>query len=57
MYNNRLVPFTQLMKCHTQYFDPFLRIHTFILRGDGPLAFSERHYIAIMVCILLFCAR
>jgi len=39
----------QLMAYHEDYLEVFLRTHHFLLRGDGPLPFTYRHYIAIMV--------
>ncbi|KAI1294604.1 Sestrin-3 [Halotydeus destructor] len=48
MYNNRFDRLTQVMAHHPHYLEPFLRTHNFILRGDGPLPFRYRHYIAIM---------
>jgi hypothetical protein len=40
---------SQVMGYHTSYLDHFLKTQNFILRGDGPLPFHYRHYIAIMV--------
>ncbi|XP_013784844.1 sestrin homolog isoform X2 [Limulus polyphemus] len=48
LQNNRLDHVTQLMGYHPQYLDPFLRTQNYILKGDGPLPFDYRHYIAIM---------
>ncbi|XP_054164280.1 sestrin-3-like [Oppia nitens] len=39
---------TQMITCHPNYKDPFVRAHSFILRGDGPLSYPTRQYIAIM---------
>jgi sestrin len=39
---------TQIITCHPNYKDPFVRTHNFILRGDGPLSYATRQYIAIM---------
>ncbi|CAG2178140.1 unnamed protein product, partial [Oppiella nova] len=39
---------TQIISCHPNYKDPFVRAHNFILRGDGPLSYPTRQYIAIM---------
>ncbi|CAH1998027.1 unnamed protein product [Acanthoscelides obtectus] len=36
------------MGYHPSYLDQFIKIQNFILRGDGPLPFVYRHYIAIM---------
>ncbi|XP_025834302.1 sestrin homolog, partial [Agrilus planipennis] len=46
--NNRLDHVTQVMGYHPDYMDHFLRTQNFILKGDGPLPFDYRHYIAIM---------
>ena len=37
------------MGLHPSYLDSFLRTQDYMLRGDGPLPFDYRHYIAIMV--------
>ncbi len=39
----------QVMSYHPQYLETFTRSQSFIMRGDGPLPFHYRHYIAIMV--------
>ncbi|XP_076372702.1 sestrin-1-like isoform X8 [Tachypleus tridentatus] len=48
LQNNKLDHVTQVMGYHPQYLDPFLRTQNYILKGDGPLPFDYRHYIAIM---------
>lgn len=48
LQNNRLDHVTQLMGYHPKYLDVFLKTQHFILRGDGPLPYDYRHYIAIM---------
>ncbi|XP_054262433.1 sestrin homolog [Macrosteles quadrilineatus] len=48
LQNNRLDHVTQVMGLHPKYLDVFLRTQNFILRGDGPLPYDYRHYIAIM---------
>lgn len=48
--NNRLDHVTQVMGYHPKYLDVFMRTQNFLLRGDGPLPYDYRHYIAIMVC-------
>lgn len=48
LQNNRLDHITQLIGFHPQYLDPFLRTQQFILKGDGPLPYDYRHFIAIM---------
>ena len=37
------------MSHHPQYLDIYIKSQSFIMRGDGPLPFPYRHYIAIMV--------
>ena len=53
LQNNRLDHLTQLMGYHTTYLECFLRTQQYLLRGDGPLPFHYRHYIAIMVRLLI----
>ncbi|XP_063237122.1 sestrin homolog isoform X2 [Bacillus rossius redtenbacheri] len=48
LQNNRLDHVTQVMGYHPTYLDVFLRTQNFILRGDGPLPYDYRHFIAIM---------
>lgn len=48
LQNNRLDHVTQVMGYHPTYLDIFLRTQHFILRGDGPLPYDYRHFIAIM---------
>ena len=47
---------TQIISCHQSYKDPFVRAHNFILRGDGPLSYPTRQYIAIMASARHQCA-
>jgi len=47
--NNRLDHVTQVMGYHPDYLDCFLRTQQFLLRGDGPLPYHYRHYIAVLV--------
>lgn len=49
LQNNRLDHVTQVMGYHPLYLDIFLKTQNFILRGDGPLPYDYRHFIAIMV--------
>lgn len=49
LQSNRLDHVTQVMGYHPIYLDHFLKTQSFILRGDGPLPYDYRHYIAIMV--------
>lgn len=39
---------SQVMSHHPQYLDIFQKAQAFIMRGDGPLPFYYRHFIAIM---------
>ncbi|XP_075217605.1 sestrin isoform X2 [Lycorma delicatula] len=48
LQNSRLDHVTQVMGYHPMYLDIFLRTQNFILRGDGPLPYDYRHFIAIM---------
>ena len=41
--------FLQVMSLHPQYLKIYNKSQSFIMRGDGPLPFHYRHYIAIMV--------
>ncbi|XP_077976964.1 sestrin-1-like isoform X2 [Glandiceps talaboti] len=45
---SRLDNITQVMGFHPQYTEHFYQTQNFMLRGDGPLPFEYRHYIAIM---------
>lgn len=54
LQNNRLDHVSQVMGYHPAYLDHFLRTQNFILRGDGPLSFDYRHFIAIMVSSFAF---
>lgn len=46
--NNRLDYSTQLMGYHRKYLECFLKTQNHLMRADGPLPFTFRHYIAIM---------
>uniref|UniRef100_T1J3W8 Sestrin n=1 Tax=Strigamia maritima TaxID=126957 RepID=T1J3W8_STRMM len=46
--NSCLDHLSQAMALHPHYLDVFLRTQNFLLRGDGPLPYSYRHYIAIL---------
>lgn len=48
LQNNRLDHVSQVMGYHPDYLDCFLRTQQYLLRGDGPLPYHYRHYIAIM---------
>lgn len=41
------------MSLHPQYFKIFTKSYETIMKGDGPLPFHYRHYIAIMVILPL----
>ena len=49
LHNNRLEHMVQVMGYHPQYLEAFLKTQQYMLRGDGPLPYDYRHYIAIMV--------
>lgn len=51
LQNNRLDHVSQVMGYHPSYLEQFLKTQNYILRGDGPLPFDYRHFIAIMVTI------
>lgn len=57
LQNNRLDHVTQVMGFHPLYLDHVLKTQSFILRGDGPLPFDYRHYIAIMVRVSAYIGR
>jgi len=40
---------TQVIGYHPRYRDHFLRTQNFIMKGDGPLPYSYRYYLAIIV--------
>ncbi|XP_073985868.1 sestrin isoform X3 [Rhodnius prolixus] len=48
LQSNRLDEIGQVMGYHPTYLDVFLRTQHFILKGDGPLPYDYRHFIAIM---------
>jgi len=49
LHNNRLEHMIQVMGYHPHYLESFLKTQQYLLRGDGPLPYDYRHYIAIMV--------
>lgn len=40
---------TQVIGYHPLYRDHFLRTQNFIMKGDGPLPYAYRYYLAIIV--------
>lgn len=40
---------TQVIGYHPHYRDHFLRTQNFIMKGDGPLPYAYRYYLAIIV--------
>ncbi|CAL8117102.1 unnamed protein product [Orchesella dallaii] len=46
----------QLMAYHPDYLEIFLRTHHFLMRGDGPLPYNFRNYIAIMAAARYRCS-
>lgn len=55
LQNNRLDPILRQLEYHPGYKNHFLRVQHFILRGDGPLPYDYRHYIAIMAAARHYC--
>jgi len=53
LQNNCLEHMFQVMSYHPKYLECFVRVHQYLMYGDGPLPFSYRHYIAIMVTMCL----
>ena len=53
LHNNRLEHMVQVMGYHPKYLESFLKAQDTMLRGDGPLPYDYRHYIAIMVGVLI----
>jgi len=49
LQNNCLEHMFQVMSYHPKYLECFIRIQQYLMYGDGPLPFTYRHYIAIMV--------
>ncbi|CAG0916073.1 unnamed protein product [Notodromas monacha] len=37
------------MSSHTSYLQVFLRMHNHVLKGDGPLSYEIRHFVAMML--------
>ncbi|XP_070567733.1 sestrin-1-like isoform X3 [Ptychodera flava] len=48
LQTSRLDHVTQVMGYHPEYVEHFVRTQSYMLRGDGPLPYEYRHYIAIM---------
>lgn len=44
---------TNIMKYHTDYLETFLNLQEFIIYGECPLPIQYRHYIGIMVNVLI----
>ena len=38
----------QLMAYHPLYQEPFVQTQEFVMQGDGPLPYDQRHYIALL---------
>ena len=49
LQNNCLEHVFQVMSYHSKYLECFMRVQQYLMYADGPLPFSYRHYIAIMV--------
>lgn len=56
LQHNRLDNITMVMSYHPQYLEIFLKTQHFLLKGDGPLPFEYRHYIALMAAARHQCA-
>ncbi|XP_033126312.1 sestrin-1-like isoform X2 [Anneissia japonica] len=53
---SRLDHVTQVIGLHPKYLNAFQRTHNFMLRGDGPLSYDYRHYIAVLAAARHRCA-
>lgn len=47
-------PLTRFLSLHPKYLELFDKFYNFLFNGDGPLQYTVRHYIAIMVCSYIF---
>lgn len=45
---------TKVIGYHPRFLDHFLRTQNFIMKGDGPLPYDYRYYLAIIVSIKIF---
>uniref|UniRef100_A0A1B0C756 Uncharacterized protein n=1 Tax=Glossina palpalis gambiensis TaxID=67801 RepID=A0A1B0C756_9MUSC len=45
---------TKVIGYHPRFLDHFLRTQNFIMKGDGPLPYDYRYYLAIIVSIMSF---
>ena len=53
LLNGRVTNINVLMAYHPQYLEYFLRTEYYMFKGEGPLPFDWRCYIAIMVLSLI----
>ena len=53
IHRERQSHLVQLLAIHPTYMDRFLEIYDFIMVESGPLPYSWRRYIAILVCLQL----
>ena len=51
LFSGRVTNIISLLAFHPQYLDCFIRTQYFMMRGEGPLPFNWRNYLAILVSI------
>lgn len=49
VHDGRASHLIHMVAMHPEYLGVFLRLHQFLLKGDGPLPFAWRNYINVMV--------
>ena len=49
LFSGRVTNIICLIAFHPQYLDCFVRTQYFMMRGEGPLPFDWRNYLAILV--------
>ena len=45
------------MRLHPEYYESFIEVHEYLMKGDGPLNYINRHYIAIMAASRHYCSE
>ena len=45
------------MRLHPEYHESFEEVHQCLMKGDGPLNYINRHYIAIMAASRHYCSE
>ena len=45
------------MRLHPEYHDSFVEVHECLMKGEGPLTYINRHYIAIMAASRHYCSE